>query len=87
VLGAGDPAPKLARLARLLADDPTARDAREIDLRFAEQVVLRPAVSPEPGDGGPTTGADAPARATGVGAPARATDPGESRRSQPQKRG
>jgi cell division protein FtsQ len=70
VLGGGDPAPKLARLAQLLAADPSARDAREIDLRFAEQVVLRP-VPPDPGAAG--SGAQAPGKATGVGAPARAT--------------
>ena len=89
VLGAGDPAPKLANLATALAANPNAREAREIDLRFAEQVVLRPAASPELGNGGPTPGADAPGSATGVGAPRRTTGdrPGESRRSHEQKEG
>jgi hypothetical protein len=89
VLGAGDPAPKLANLATVLAADPSARDAREIDLRFAEQVVLRPVASPELGNGGPTPGADAPGQATGVGAPRRATGdrPGESHRSHEHKEG
>jgi hypothetical protein len=89
VLGAGDPAPKLANLATVLAADPKARDAREIDLRFAEQVVLRPVASPELGNGGPTPGADAPGKTTGVGAPRRATGdrPGESRRSHEHKEG
>lgn len=70
VLGASDPAPKLARLVRLLASEPAAAEAREIDLRFAEQVVLRP-VAPDPGTAG--SGATAPGKATGVGAPAPAT--------------
>jgi cell division septal protein FtsQ len=73
VLGVGDPASKLANLATVLAANPSARDAREIDLRFAEQVVLRPVVAPEMGNDGPTPGADAPGSATGVGAPRRAT--------------
>lgn len=83
VLGAGDPTPKLANLATVLAADPSARDAREIDLRFAEQVVLRPVVVPEMDEDGPTPGADAPGSATGVGAPRRATGDrsGESHRS------
>jgi cell division septal protein FtsQ len=116
VLGAGDPAPKLAKLVRLLARDRShdpegqalrampsdpegqalrampsdpegqalrAMQAREIDLRFEEQVVLRPVVAPELGNDEPTSGADAPGTTTGVGAPRRATGdrPGESRRS------
>jgi cell division septal protein FtsQ len=87
VLGAGDPAPKLASLATVLAANPSARDAREIDLRFAEQVVLRPVVVPEMENDGPTPGADAPGSATGVGAPRRATGDrsGESRRSHDQE--
>jgi cell division septal protein FtsQ len=87
VLGAGDPAPKLANLATVLAANPSARDAREIDLRFAEQVVLRPVVAPEMDEDGPTPGADAPGSATGVGAPRRATGDrsGESRRSHDQE--
>jgi hypothetical protein len=70
VLGASDPAPKLARLVRLLASEPDAGEAREIDLRFAEQVVLRP-VAPDSG----STGSDVKAsgKATGVGAPVPAT--------------
>ena len=79
VLGAGDPGPKLALLASALASDPAVRDAREIDLRFADQLVLRPFVAAG------TEGSDAKAsgHATGVGAPARATEDrhGESRRS------
>jgi len=89
LLGAGDPARKLANLVRLLAEDATSRDAREIDLRFEKQVVLRPVVAPELGNDGPTPGADAPGSATGVGAPRRATGdrPGESRRSPEQRKG
>lgn len=89
LLGAGDPAQKLAKLVRLLAEDATARDAREIDLRFEEQVVLRPVVAPELGNGGPTAGADAPDSATGVGASRRATGDrqGESRRPPEQRKG
>ncbi|MCX5739350.1 MAG: FtsQ-type POTRA domain-containing protein, partial [Proteobacteria bacterium] len=117
VLGAGDPAQKLAKLVRLLARDRShdpedqssdpagqalrampsdpagqalrAMQAREIDLRFEEQVVLRPVVAPEFGNGGPTSGADAPGSATGVPAPRRATGdrPGESRRSPEQRKG
>lgn len=70
VLGASDPAPKLARLVRLLASEPAAGESREIDLRFAEQVVLRP-VAPDPGTQG--AGATASGKATGVGAPVPAT--------------
>jgi len=96
VLGAGDPAPKLANLARLLRTRPpdgpegqALRAMREIDLRFAEQVVLRPVASPELGNGGPTPGADAPGSTTGVGAPRRATGDrhGESRRPHEHKEG
>ena len=88
-LGAGDPARKLANLVRLLAEDATSRDAREIDLRFEEQVVLRPVVAPELGNDGPTPGVDTPGPATGVGAPRRATGdrPGESWRSPEQRKG
>jgi hypothetical protein len=89
LLGAGDPAQKLAKLVRLLAEDTTARDVREIDLRFEEQVVLRPVVAPELGNDGPTAGADAPDSATGVGASRRATGDrqGESRRPPEQRKG
>lgn len=89
LLGAGDPAQKLAKLTRLLAEDATARDAREIDLRFEEQVVLRPVVAPELGNDGPTAGADAPDSATGVGASRRATGDrqGESQRPPEQRKG
>jgi len=89
LLGAGDPTRKLANLVRLLAEDATSRDAREIDLRFEKQVVLRPVVAPELGNDGPTPGADALGSATGVGAPRRATGdrPGESRRSPEQRKG
>jgi cell division septal protein FtsQ len=122
VLGAGDPAQKLAKLVRLLAHDRSsdsegqalramphdsegqalramphdsegqalrAMQAREIDLRFEEQIVLRPVVAPELGNDGPTSGADAPGSATGVPAPRRATGdrPGESRRSPEQRKG
>jgi len=129
VLGAGDPAQKLAKLVQLLARDRShdredqssdpagqalrampsdpagqalrampsdpagqalrAMQAREIDLRFEEQVVLRPVVAPELGNDGPTSGADAPGSATGVPAPRRATGdrPGESRRSPEQRKG
>lgn len=69
VLGAGDPAPKLAHLAQLVAHDAGARDAREIDLRFAEQIVIRPVV-PEIGAASEASGARAPGTAAGVGAPA-----------------
>jgi hypothetical protein len=43
VLGAGDLPAKLEALARLLAAVPESLGAAEIDLRFAHQVVLRPA--------------------------------------------
>jgi hypothetical protein len=86
VLGAGDPTPKLARLVQTLAAHPSAHDAREIDLRFAEQVVIRPIV-PDPGSIG--AGADAPGTDAGVGAPAPANGEGNgaSRRSPRAKRG
>jgi len=43
LLGPDDPASKLARLAELLAaDPPELANAAEIDLRFGENVVLRP---------------------------------------------
>jgi cell division protein FtsQ len=45
VLGPGDARAKLGRLARVLAEQPASRAAAEIDLRFAEQVVLRPAAA------------------------------------------
>ena len=92
VLGAGDPVPKLDLLRSALAPEAAAgdeaaqslrsivRDAREIDLRFAEQMVLRP-VAADPA----ATGSDAKAsgQASGVGAPTRVNGdrPGESRRS------
>ena len=81
VLGAGDPGPKLALLTAALASDPETRDAREIDLRFAEQLVLRPFVPTAVGPEG--SGARAPGKASGVGAPARVHEdrPGESLRS------
>ncbi len=48
VLGEGEPAGKLARLARLIrADLREARDSAQLDLRFAERVVLRPAAPGE----------------------------------------
>jgi cell division septal protein FtsQ len=86
VLGAGDPAPKLERLAATLAAHPSAREAREIDLRFAEQVVIRP-IDPEAGSIG--VGAEAPRTDAGVGAPAPAKGEGTgaSRRSPQAKRG
>ena len=66
-----------------------AMQAREIDLRFEEQVVLRPVVAPELGNDAAMSGADATGTATGVGAPRRATGdrPGESRRSPEQRKG
>jgi len=94
VLGAGDPGPKLALLKHALANEAgpdsaaQVRNAREIDLRFAEQLVLRPFV-PTPNDpegvaAGPK-GSDVKAsgKASGVGAPARFNEdrPGESQRS------
>jgi cell division septal protein FtsQ len=92
VLGAGDPAPKLALLRSALAPEAGAdaalaarvRDAREIDLRYAEQMVLRPL---DPGPGAGAEGAKAPGQASGVGAPARVNGgrSGESRR--PDHRG
>lgn len=80
VLGAGDPGPKLALLQSALASDPATKDAREIDLRFAEQLVLRPFV---PAAGPEGEDAKASGKATGVGAPARDNEdrPGESQRS------
>jgi len=48
VLGDGAPAVKLARLRRALEEVPESLRAEEIDLRFDEQVVLRPA-PPEAG--------------------------------------
>jgi cell division septal protein FtsQ len=78
VLGAGDPGPKLALLKTALASDVSAREAREIDLRFADQLVLRPFV-PAPGPDG--SDARASGNAAGVGAPARVDEGrGESRR-------
>jgi cell division protein FtsQ len=63
VLGEGDPAGKLASLARLLSQVPESRAAAEIDLRFAGQVVLRPASAPEAASG--TEGGEAPAGGDG----------------------
>lgn len=76
VLGAGDPGPKLALLKSALAQDgdterTSARNAREIDLRFAEQLVLRPFVSASEAEG---SDAKASGKATGVGAPARVNE-------------
>lgn len=98
LLGAGDPVRMLAKLVQVLENERSTEltgsalrtnDAREIDLRFEEQVVLRPVVAPELGNDGPTAGAEAPDSATGVGAPRRATGdrPGESRRSPEQRKG
>jgi len=62
VLGSGDLDAKLARLARLLAEGlPELQSAAAIDLRFADQAVLRSPPSPEgtaksaaaPGGAGP----------------------------------
>ncbi len=48
LLGAGDPTPKLRRLARLFAADlPEVERAAFIDLRFADLAVLRSAPSPK----------------------------------------
>jgi cell division septal protein FtsQ len=78
VLGAGDPTPKLERLVRTLAGPVRGLALREIDLRFAEQVVLKP-IDPEPG----AIGADAKASGTGAGvgapAPAAGARPGGRR--------
>lgn len=85
VLGAGDPGPKLALLRAALANenavDPASspRNAREIDLRFAEQLVLRPFVpiANEPdgvAGGSKGSGAKASGKASGVGAPARVNE-------------
>ncbi len=49
LLGDRQPETQLAHLARALAVVPASRAAGEIDLRFAGQVVLRPAL-PEPGE-------------------------------------
>jgi hypothetical protein len=49
LLGRRELETQLAHLARVLAVVPASRDAREIDLRFAGQVVLRPAL-PAPGE-------------------------------------
>lgn len=46
LLGGDDLEAQLERLTRVLADVPASREAAEIDLRFAGQVVLRP---PAPG--------------------------------------
>lgn len=92
VLGAGDPVPKLDLLRTALAPGAVGgseaaqslrsivRDAREIDLRFAEQMVLRPVAADS---AVPGSGAKASGRASGVGAPTRVNGdrPGESRRS------
>ena len=95
VLGAGDPVPKLALLERALTAqrspeiEAALHGAREIDLRFAEQLVLRPFVpAPNAAEGvaasaNGSSGARAPGKATGVGAPARTNEDrrGESPRS------
>jgi hypothetical protein len=98
VLGAGDPGPKLALLRAALASenavDPASapRNAREIDLRFAEQLVLRPFVptSNDPtGFAGGQEGSDARAsgKATGVGAPARVNEGRRGESPRPANRG
>ncbi len=82
------------RTLRAMPDDSAgqalrAMRAREIDLRFEEQVVLRPVVAPEMGNDGPTSGANASGSATGVPASRRATGDrsGESRRPPEQGKG
>jgi hypothetical protein len=81
VLGSGELGGKLEALARLLAALPDGHGAAEIDLRFARQVVLRPAPPPEmpagdadrsegPAPAGPNEG---PSAAHGGG---RAREPG-----------
>ena len=65
VLGEGAPASKLARLRRVLDEVPESRRAAEIDLRFDDQVVLRPA----PPEAGPSDEASGPARAPLTGGP------------------
>jgi cell division protein FtsQ len=70
VLGSGDRAAKLGRLARVLAEVPESRQAAAIDLRFADQAILRPAresqaesIQPERSPEGPARkrgGAEAP---------------------------
>jgi len=57
VLGEGDPAAKLARLRRVLGEVPDSRRAAELDLRFDDQVVLRPP-PPETGRSEEVPGAD-----------------------------
>jgi len=65
LLGDGDLETQLERLTRVLADVPASREAAEIDLRFAGQVVLRPPL-PEPGGGNEAPGGGGPpAPATG----------------------
>ncbi len=57
IVGEGDVAAKVARLARLYRRDlPAGRDAVSLDLRFAERVILRapePAEATEAADGDP----------------------------------
>lgn len=92
VLGAGDPVPKLTLLRDALAAEtregvawPAAvREAREIDLRFAEQLVLRP-IAADPASVG--AGAEAPEQASGVGAPARVNEGRRGESPRPVKRG
>jgi cell division protein FtsQ len=61
VLGDGAPAEKLARLRRVLDEVPESRRAVEIDLRFEDQVVFRPA----PPEAGPSDTAPHAAPTTG----------------------
>ena len=64
VVGEGAPADKLARLRRVLDEVPEARSAAEIDLRFDDQVVFRPA----PPEAGPSGEALRPDPNAGAGA-------------------
>jgi hypothetical protein len=60
LLGGDDLEAQLERLTRVLADVPASREAAEIDLRFAGQVVLRPP-SPETVEGDETPAGGGPA--------------------------
>jgi hypothetical protein len=72
LIGAGDVAGKLERLARALAEVPESRASREIDLRFAGHVVLRPAGAAPEGSSEPAgaAGSGAAESGGGAGAPA-----------------
>jgi hypothetical protein len=76
LLGPGDVGGKLERLAHVLADLPASHTAGEIDLRFAGQVVLRPAPPRPEGTAGAGPGAgaagvpDEPGPSGGDGGPA-----------------